>query len=158
LLADAPCLSIGPPGSELVEGVRLSAAEHALDIENLSPPEVMRRYPAFRLPAEFDAVLERTAGVLLVDRCVRAMADEARRLGADIRQERVVSWSASNGVEVTTERGRYTAGHLVLTAGPWMGGLLPHAQLRVMRQVVFWFQPVPPASLRRDEFPVFIAE
>src|SRR5262245_55039746 len=102
LLAEAPCLSVGPPASELVEGVRRSAAEHHLDIDNLSPAEVMRRYPAFRLPDEFDGVLERTAGVLLVDRCVKAMADEARRLGADLRQERVVSWSASGGVEVVT--------------------------------------------------------
>lgn len=158
LLAESTCLSLGPSGSELVQGVRRSAAEHSLDVENLSPAAVMRRYPAFRLPAEFDAVLERTAGVLLVDRCVRALAEQARRLGADLRHERVVSWSATGGVEVTTERGRYSAGHLVLTAGPWLGALLPGEPLRVMRQVVFWFRPAGARPFDRGAAPIFIAE
>ena len=150
LLADAPCLSLGPPGSPLVEGVRASAAMHGLEIEDLTPAQAMRRWPAFRLPAGIDCVVERTAGILAVDRCVRAMDDEARRLGADLRHnERVLDWKAGEGVEVRTDRATYTASRLVIAAGPW-------AALPVMRQVAFWFEGA--EAFRRDRFPIFIAQ
>jgi sarcosine oxidase len=155
LLTECPCLSIGPPGGELVEGVRRSAAEHGLEIEDLAPAEVIRKYPAFRLLGGVECVIERTAGVLAVERCVLAMAGEARRLGVDLRQERVVRWSAG---EVETERGRYTADRVILTAGPWAGALVGGVPLSVMRQVVFWLRPSEPALFRRDRFPIFIAD
>src|ERR1700733_7433328 len=33
LLTSCPCLTVGPPRGELIEGVRRSAAEHALAVE-----------------------------------------------------------------------------------------------------------------------------
>ncbi|MBY0229861.1 MAG: N-methyl-L-tryptophan oxidase [Gemmataceae bacterium] len=148
LLTPAPCLSLGPPGSPLVEGVRESARTHGLEVEDLTAEVVVRRWPAFRLDAGFDAVLERSAGILAVDRCVRAMADEARRLGADLREERVLGW---DGGSVRTERGAYRAPRLVVAAGPWAKALLPHLPLTVMRQTAQWFAG-------EAGIPVFIAE
>src|SRR5437868_9928488 len=40
LLTNCPCLSLGPPGCELVEGVLQSARQHHLAVERLSGPEV----------------------------------------------------------------------------------------------------------------------
>src|SRR5262245_12970407 len=45
LLTTCPCLTIGPPESELVQGVRRSAREHALPIEDLTAREIERRFP-----------------------------------------------------------------------------------------------------------------
>ncbi|MFO0926056.1 MAG: N-methyl-L-tryptophan oxidase [Gemmataceae bacterium] len=164
LLLSSPCLTLGRPEGELVAGVRRSAAEHRLSIEELSAQEVHRRYPAFRLDDAPDlvGVIEHTAGILLVDACVRALADEARHLGARLREnEPVVAWRREGGtLVVETPRDRYEADRLVLTAGPWMGALLGRVgiPLRVMRQVALWLQPSDPVLFRRDRFPVYIAE
>jgi sarcosine oxidase len=44
---------IGKPGSELVRGTLAAAREHDLPHEVLNAAELMRRYPAFRVPPEF---------------------------------------------------------------------------------------------------------
>jgi sarcosine oxidase len=58
---------------------------------------------------------------------------------------------------VTTDRGRYEAARLVLTAGAWIADLAgPLAALAVPeRQVLAWFQPRKPELFARDRFPVF---
>jgi sarcosine oxidase len=164
LLTGCPCLTLGPPDSELVQGVRRSAQEHALPIEVLSPDEVCKRYPAFELShAGGDVgVIEHTAGILHVDRCVRAMADEARRLGARFHEhETVLRWQGTDsGILVQTARGAYQASRLVLTAGPWASQILGACgqSLRVMRQVVLWHDSARMELYRRDHFPLFIAQ
>jgi sarcosine oxidase len=162
LLTECGCLSIGPPDSELIQGVRLSAKQHRLPIEDLSPAEMRQRYPMFRFDDRYAGVLERSAGFLYVDDCVRAHIDAARGAGATILDnEPVRDWqAASTGVVVQTDRGRYTAASLVLTAGPWVARLLADwgARLSVMRQVMLWFGPREAATFRRDVFPIYIAD
>src|SRR3954469_21088373 len=71
LLTECGCLNAGPADGELVNGVRASAREHGLPVEELTADEIARRYP-FRLPPNFAGVLERQAGFLYVEECVRA--------------------------------------------------------------------------------------
>jgi sarcosine oxidase len=63
-------------------------------------------------------------------------------------------------VEVQTDRGRYSAGGLVLTAGPWAGQLLRQwgQRLSVMRQVQLWFGTADDRAFRRDVFPIYLAD
>src|SRR5438105_927942 len=156
LLTECPCLSIGPPDSRLITGVQESADRHRLSIEDLSADDLHRRYPAFRFDDGYVGVLERTAGFLYVDDCVAAHAREAVRLGAELREnEPVLSWEAgASGVGVQTAKGRYAAGRLVLTAGPWAGRLLRQwgRPLTVMRQVPQWFGTRDDRLFRRDVF------
>jgi sarcosine oxidase len=162
LLTECPCLSLGPPQSELLAGVRASATRHGLAIEELSAVELRRRYPAFQVSDDQAGVLERTAGFLAVETCVLAHLRAARDLGAAVHSdEPVLSWQAGpDGVEVRTAAGQYRAERLVLTAGPWAGRLVADLglTLTVMRQVPLWFEPADPAAFRRDVFPVFIAD
>ncbi|HVS35713.1 MAG TPA: N-methyl-L-tryptophan oxidase [Gemmataceae bacterium] len=161
LLTEHPCLSIGPPDGELIAGVRQSAAQHRLLVEALDAAGLRRRYPAFRFSDEYVGLVEPSAGFLYVDDCVRAHAEEARKLGAVIRDgEPATSWKAEgSGVIVETTAGRYSAGRLIITAGPWAGRMLGEigADLTVMRQVVFWLGG-DEAALRREAFPIFIAQ
>ena len=126
LLTLCPCLSIGLPASEVLAGVRESAHAHALSIEELSPADLRRRFPMFRFGNDYAGVLEHSSGFLYVDDCVRAHVEAARNLGAVIRaDEAVQSWQADGtGVEVQTSTGKYRAGRLILTAGPWAASLL----------------------------------
>lgn len=164
LLTSCPCLTLAQPDNELVEGVRRSAAEHGLPIEELTPTEVERRYPAFDLAScpDYLGIVEHTAGFLFVDRCVRAMAEEARHLGARLcENEPAVGWEPSGtGVLVRTPYRQISAGRLVITAGPWAAKLLGECgqPLTVMRQVSLWHEPTRPELFRRDRFPTFIAQ
>jgi sarcosine oxidase len=164
LLTACPCLTLGPAEGELVSGVRRSAVEHDLSVEDLSAVEVTRRFPAFQVASERQmvGVVEHTSGFLYVDRCVQAMADEARQLGATLLDGvAVLDWQAGpSGVVVRTAAATYSAAKLVITAGPWAGRLLRAygASLRVMRQVAFWMNVKDPSLFRRDRFPVFIAD
>lgn len=163
LLTECACLNAGPPGSEHVAGVRASVREHGLAAEELSGEEINRRFPAFKLPPEYSGVLERAAGFLFVEDCVRAHIDAAVSLGAAIHgEEPIREWEADgDGVEVTTEKGTYRASKLIITAGAWATRLLADTgvPLAVMRQTLLWFDVGGRAAdFRRDLFPIFIAD
>lgn len=163
LLTECPCLNVGPANSEHVAGVRASVRAHALEAEELSGAEINRRYPAFNFPTEYVGIVERAAGFLYVEECVRAHCDAALSLGATIRaNEPVLTWRAdASGAEVTTTAGTYRAAKLIITAGAWATKLLADlgVSLKVMRQTLHWFAAGDIDGVhRRDLFPVFIAD
>ena len=133
----------GLPAGETISGARLSARLHGLAIDNLTPSEGTRRWPALKFPTDHDVVFEPAAGLLRVEACLQQQISEAVALGADIRaNERVLSW-ASNGTSVTvrTETEQFSAGSLVITAGAWSSRALQELglPLKVVRKFVDWF-------------------
>jgi sarcosine oxidase len=138
-------LMIGRATGTLVSGTLRSAREHSLEHETLTPMEVAKRYPAFRLREDYVAVLDPRAGYLDPEACNAAHLGIARTYGAELQfDEPVLSWEASdNRVSVTTKRGVYSADHLVLAAGARMRSLLNGLDLplEVERQAVFWLDP-----------------
>jgi sarcosine oxidase len=152
-------LDVGRENEETVQGSLLSCQIHHLTHELLDAPTVQRRFPGYRLPREMVAVYQPDGGFLMSERCVIAHAVAALDLGAEIHgRERTTSWRADGArVRVTTESGTYEAGSLVVTAGPWVGELVPLlAPLAIPeRQVLLWAQPRRPEYFRSDSFPVF---
>src|SRR5262249_47838265 len=140
LLTECECLCLGTPDGEVVTGVLASAREHKLDVELLNAAALRNQFPQFHITADYCGVLERDAGFLYVEECVRSHLDQARALGATIRAEEPATEWTSDGrsVTVTTAKDRYHAAALVLTAGPWAGRLLAEwgSPLRVMRQTM----------------------
>ena len=122
-----------------------SADIHGVRYEILQPAEIRRRFPAFRPDEGSVGFYEPGAGILGPETCVRACLDFAKARGVDVRfDEPVVRWEASgNGVTVTTPRGRYSAGTLLLSAGPWMLDTLTRVGVPVAaeRIVMHWFAP-----------------
>jgi sarcosine oxidase len=159
-------LTIGPPEGRLVAGALASAETHRLAHEILDAPEVTRRHPAVRLPADAVAVAEPRAGVLLASRAIAAWREVARRHGADLRPGVALErWEADGaGVRVRAGGETLTAAHLVLAAGPWMPELVPALAplLRVERNVVHWFQPRAAVPAHQacgpDQLPVLVIE
>jgi sarcosine oxidase len=153
-------LMIGRPDSELITGAIASARLHRLEHTILSADEAQQRYPIFRLDAEDIAVFEPRAGLVRPEACVRSQLDMAIRCGAELHfEEHVQSWTANgDSVTVETARGRYSASHLVITAGPWIGELVRELgpQLQVERVPVYWFEPRNPALFEPEHCPIYI--
>jgi sarcosine oxidase len=156
-------LMIGAPDSMVFAGAKRSADTHRLPHEVLTASDVRRRFPALRPDDDMKAVLEPRAGILFPEQCIAAHLALAARHGASLRtDEPVVHWSANeSGVEVTTTKGVYQAGQMILCAGSWTRGLLSdlNPPLTVERQVLFWFAPTSaPTVFDADRCPIHIWE
>ena len=140
------------------------AAAKAYDIahEVLGTEEIEARFPQFQLAQQEVGYFEPGAGFVRPEACVQTQLELASKLGAEIQTGETVLKieTSSDSVLVTSERDTYNVGHAIVSAGPWIGRLLPQSiatQLRVYRQVMTWF-----ALARNHEryaaqhFPVFI--
>lgn len=171
LFVDCGLLVIGRRGgaarhhgqSDFVGNTIACAERFGIPHTILDPAEVTRRYPQFSVGADELGYFEPGAGFLRPERCVATQLALAGRRGAELRTGERVLALAQGGpaepVEVTTDRGRWRARHVVLAAGPWLPGLLPDGLARrflVYRQVQYWFVPDVPEAFGRDRFPVFI--
>lgn len=160
LLTITGSVHAGAPGTDVVANAREACVTHGIDHEELSALEVNERFPGYDLPAEFEAIYQPDGGYLDCERCVTAHVEAAHANGATIRaRERVIDWSeTSDGVRVRTDKGRYEADELVLTAGPWTAELLPSVadDAVPVRALMAWLQPTEPAFFTPDRFPVFV--
>jgi sarcosine oxidase len=146
-------------GPEIFEGSLRSCEEHDLPHVVLTGAELGRRFPAYRLPADTDVLLQPDGGFLLPERCIAQHARLAEAAGAVLRQgERVLDWEpAGDGVRVRTEGAVYEAERLVLCAGAWSQDVarLAPGLVTAERQVLAWFHPLEPELFEPERFPVF---
>jgi sarcosine oxidase len=161
LLVTTGSIDGGPEDDEVFQGALASARLHGLAHAVLTGAEVNARFPGYRLPADFRAVLQPRGGLIASERAIVAHVRAAQAAGADIRaREKVLGWAAGasgEGVTVRTDKGTYTASRLVIAAGAWIGELAsPLAGLAVAeRQVLAWLQPLRPELFTTARFPVF---
>jgi sarcosine oxidase len=155
-------LDVGTVGSTVFEGSLRSCREHDLPHEVLDARALANRYAAWRPAANAMAVFQPDAGFLTPERCIATHVGRATAAGAQLRlHERVLGIEGGGGaVTVQTDRGRYEAGQVVLTAGPWMSDLAPslRARLAPERQVLGWFGVEERAAFAPARFPVFVLE
>jgi sarcosine oxidase len=147
------------PDEVVFTGSLASCERFDLPHEVLTSTELTGRYPGYRLPPDHLALFQPRGGFLLPEQCISAQVYGALAAGADIRaRERVLDWKpTASGVRVTTERGVYEAERLVLSAGAWMGALVPALAplTQPERQVLAWFAPLQPDLFTPERFPVF---
>ena len=165
LLHETGALILGLPGGDLVQRSADSATQFGLPHQILEAADVHRRYPLFTVAKQAQALLEPDAGYLVPEDCITQQLRQAQRFGAQLHlDEPVLAWEADaggTGVSVHTAKGTYTAGRLVITAGPWAPQMLRELQLplRVTRQILFWFQPEGGVKdFQPDRFPVYVFE
>ena len=143
LYSPAGLIEIGPPEGIVIPGVLRAAEQHGLAVDRVSRAELSERFPGFVMDPDHVAVYEQDAGYLFVEACVQAHAAEARRLGAELRDDaEIISWQVDgDSVSVKTTVGIYEAGALVVTAGAWAGTLLADLNIpfRVLRKHLHWF-------------------
>lgn len=163
-------LQIGPAEGQVLAGVRRSALQHQLPVQDLSSAEIADRWPgAYGVPDGCEGVFEKNAGYLRVEACVQAHLNEAQRLGAELHfEEPVLNWQLDgDAVRVTTAAGNYTAARLMIAAGAWSGPLLgsqttPDLQLLlplvIRRKPQYWFSPADERYSRARSAPAVLFE
>jgi sarcosine oxidase len=162
LLTLTGALMIGREDGVVVPRTLLSAREHGLPHEVLDERAMARRFPVHRLEPGEVAVFEPQAGILRPEAAVLAAARQAEHLGARLLTSTRAKSIALDGehVEVKTAERVFRARRLVVTAGAWLGRLLPgySGSLVVSRQVMSWLPVGDPGSFRPERFPVFLHE
>jgi sarcosine oxidase len=155
-------LEIGPADGALVPGTLASIALHDLRHDVLAAPELMRRFPAFRVPPHYVGVLQPDGGFLEAEPAIHAFVSLARTAGAELRSRETIRAiePRAGGVRITTDRGVIEAGAAIVAAGPWIKALLRDlpAPIRVTRQLMAWFAPIVPALVAPGRLPVFLLE
>ena len=138
-------LQMGPPDGVVVPGVLASSKLHSLPIEEIGAADVTNRWPGIHCDSDWAAVLERNAGFVHVEQCVRAHLVLAEVKGAVLRHNACVEkWnSGPEGVCVELAGERHFASKLVLTVGPWANEkIMPEfgGEIRVLKKHLFWFE------------------
>ena len=150
----------GATGNAAAAGMLRSAREHGLDVEALDGREFVRRFPVFRVPADWECVFEARGGFVRPERTIAAALADATRHGAEIRTRApIATWGAGpGGAWVECDGTRLETDALVLSAGSWMPGLLGGrvAPLRPTRETIAWLDDRGDAGLSRPGMPVWL--
>jgi sarcosine oxidase len=151
----------GPPDCLTVAGSLRAAREWGLEHEVLDAAEIASRFPNFTPQQGNIAIYEGKAGFARPEMTVQAHIDLAERAGATLHfGESVLEWTeTSSGVRVTTDRGSYTAGQVVICPGAWAPQLLAefNIPITIERQVLYWLDPIGGTAPFVDH-PIFIDE
>ena len=163
LITQVGLLQVGPPESEVIQGVKRSADQHGLTLEQFTPDEIQRRLPILKIKPHHVGLFEPDAAFLRVEMCVTAMLDQAVKHGAEIMSNTVVeSWSVNDqGIcNVETQNGSYQASRLIISGGAWNTELLPDLDLglQVVQKQQHWFQIDRVDHKFENEFPCFLFE
>jgi glycine/D-amino acid oxidase-like deaminating enzyme len=138
-------LEMSAPGNDHAQLARASAQAHGIPFEWLTPDEIRRRFPQFR-----------------VELALRAMAAEARRLGVEIHEQTPIEKWSLTPQHVTIHAGGFThsADRAIIAAGGWTCRLLGDLglPLRLLRKTLFWLEVDPPELYEPDRLPAYIAE
>lgn len=136
-------LEVGPPDGIVVPGVLSAAKEHQLDVTELSPDEIQKRWPAFHPTKGQGGVFEKSGGILFVEDCIQAFLDSAQQAGAKLLTNcKVQNWTVEKGyVLLQTDEGEISSERLIIAAGPWASQVLSELQLplTILRKSLFWF-------------------
>ena len=141
---------------------RAVADQFGIAYEMLDRSALAARFPQFTNLGPDDAgLLDPSGGFVHVERCVEIQLAEARRLGADVVKNTVVTGIAQDkgGVRITAGDTQILADQAIVSAGAWTPGLLgaPFDRvLRVTRQVLYWFEADEPSLYGPTAFPSFI--
>lgn len=161
LLTQTGGLYAGRAEGELVVGAMLSARAHGLSHEQLDTVALRERYPMFEWVDGWTGIYEEQAGWLAPERAIETHLRLAERAGATLRfEEPITQWATTyEGIRLTTPSGTYLVDQMVLTPGAWLPKLAEGlaAELRVERNVLFWFEP----RAEREAFarlPVYIVD
>lgn len=163
LMVTADGVTFSPPDDHDYTATLATMREMEIPLEEITPEELVYRYPQFRVPPEMSVFLQAETAVLRASRCVRAHVRLAERYGAVVKENTPVTQILPNaqGVEVVTATETYSAARLIITAGGWMRALMGSLGIELPLVPIAaqenYFIPENPAEYEIGRFPVFLA-
>lgn len=157
ILVPCPVLEAGPAGSSMVAASRAAAIANGRPDPARSAAGIGERFPAFALPADWDAVVQDGGAILKAEVALRMMRAHA---GDRIIAEAAHVDCRPDGVLMRTQSQQVLAQRVILALGPWLSRALPElgAVLYTTRQAVGWFRPARPEMVLPEQFPIFILD
>lgn len=135
-------INVGPERSEFLANMRHSAQRWSIPLESMTASDIAQRWPALRIPDDYEALFEPNAGVLKSENAVATWVKLARDAGcAQLFNCAVSAIHYQDGnIQVDTADGSFTAGRLLVSAGTWVTRLIPSLPVSPVRKVFGWFQ------------------
>ena len=130
--------------------------------EALDAPEIMRRWPPFRLTDDIHGLFQPESGIAMAARGNAAHQRVARELGATLLERSPVEAIRPLKGEIEIESGgvRYRCRRLVIAAGSWSNRALApfgiQLPLTVTQEQVTYFATPRPADFEPGRFPIWI--
>jgi sarcosine oxidase len=153
-------LMIGAPDSPLVTGVQAAADAHDIPVRTLTARDLTDRFPQHAdVPDHHVAIYDPLAGIARPEDTVVAAVATARKSGATVYARTDVESIDidSDGVVIRTAARVFRVRQVVVTAGPWLGKLVPDLPLAPIRTPMTWFAARDdPDAFDLTAFPVFI--
>jgi sarcosine oxidase len=157
-------VSFSAPGSDYVGRVAASLSALEVPHRRMSGREWKQLHPVFAIPDDTDVVFEPDAGVLSAARAVSVQVNLAQARGGE--NTRVLTSSPVLRIDfdgeqpvLFTDSLCITAERLVITAGPWIGKILPELapRFQTTRQTVAYLRPDEPSAYSIGRLPIFIS-
>jgi sarcosine oxidase len=129
-----------------MDGIRETYEATGVPYEKLDRDEIAARFPQFNLPQSVVGLYQADYSLLAADRCVAALAEQARQDGATLSTgERVLTVRPDgDGVEIATDRRTIRASRVVIAAGSWISPLLRGLgvalPIRVLKEQLAFFR------------------
>jgi len=146
----------GRQDRKIMQGILHSAKQHEIPVEVLSATDAKRNFPNFNFENHEICILEKNAGYLLVDNCLRAHLQKAEHFGATILQQTCIDsfTKAAGEFSVKTGGREFKAKKVIVCAGAWAANMLPEkykAALTAYRVPLFWFPPLQEFTPQHNE-------
>jgi sarcosine oxidase len=159
ILTTTGILEAGKPGSLMVAGSLEACRQHHLTFKLLDASEVSRRIPAIQLPDGYSATWQPEGGYLRPDIANAGHLRLAQQAGAELlANTRVLAIEPTgSSVRIVTAERTIEAGSVIVSAGAWIGDLVPELKprLSVNRMVLCWYEPKQPELFGPGMLPVF---
>ncbi|HEX5111517.1 MAG TPA: N-methyl-L-tryptophan oxidase [Saprospiraceae bacterium] len=155
-------LYAGAPVGDIIQGVKIAAKKHAIEIRLMDHEYLKSWYPAFQIPDQFEILFEPDAGFVRPELAITSYCSLATQLGAELKSNiKVQSWQKTkSGYEVTTSDENYIADKLIFTSGAWASSLLSEwsSKLKVTRQMLAWMNTKNPGQFELGNFPCWMIQ
>lgn len=154
-------ITMGPPDSSIIARTLRAAEEHDLPVERVAAADLGRYTVGHEnIPDGWEGLWDPEGGLVRPEDGVIGAIEAAEAAGARILTDTRVTdiRLVDGGVEVITPSAVFRASQVVVTAGAWLGKLVPDLPLRPLRVPMTWFAPRDPQDerFRLEHFPVFI--
>src|SRR5918993_3751553 len=153
---------LGTTGPKDLTHCAETMSAYGIPYEELSAHEVMTRWPQFHLPDDARGLYQAESGLVDAGKANAVHIALARLHGATILDRLPVRAIRSTGeaIEVVTDDGVFSAGHLVVAAGAWTNNVLKGVgidwPLTVTQEQVTYFATPHLREFAPDRFPVWI--